>query len=104
VTRIPGGALPSGNQNVCRPVESARAVFSRSPVSKCVMAVILACGAVAIEAPTLVPVRGCRRVSDAVLVSGGGGGEAVGVGDGVDELIAAVEVCKGTGLEPAGLL
>jgi hypothetical protein len=86
VTRIPGGALASGNQNVCEPVESARAVLSRSPVSKCAMTVILACGAVTTETPTLVPVRGCRRVTDAVLVSGAGGGEAVGVGDGVEEL------------------
>ena len=88
MTRIPGGALPSGNQNVCQPVESARAVFSRSPVSKWAMAVIRACGAVTTETPTLVPVRGCFRVTDAVLVSGAGGGEAVGVGDGVGELVA----------------
>ena len=86
VTRIPGGALPSGNQNVCRPIESARAVLSRSPVSKCAMTVILACGAVTTETPTLVPVRGCRRVTDAVLVSGAGGGAAVGVGGGAVEL------------------
>jgi len=38
------------------------------------------------ETPTLVPVRGCRRVTDVVLVSGVGGGDAVGVGDGVGEL------------------
>jgi len=85
-TRIPGGALPSGNQNVCRPVESARADLSRSPVSKCAMTVILTCGAVTTETPTLVPARGCRRVTDAVLVSGAGGGVAVGVGDGAGEL------------------
>ena len=86
MTRIPGGALSSGNQNVCRPVESARAVFSRSPVSKCATTVILAPGAVMTETPTLVPVRGCFRVTVALLVSGAGGGEAVGVGDGVGEL------------------
>jgi hypothetical protein len=80
-TRIPGGALPSGNQNVRQPVESARAVSSRSPFSKCAMTVILACGAVTTETPTLVPVWGCRRVTDAVLVSEAGDGAAVGVGD-----------------------
>jgi hypothetical protein len=32
--------------------------------------------------PTVVPVLGCFRVTDAVLVSGAGGGEVVGVGDG----------------------
>jgi hypothetical protein len=68
------------------------------------MAVILACGAVTTETPTLVPVRGCRRVTEALLVSGGGGGEAVGVGDGVGELMAAAEACEGTGLEPVGVL
>ena len=62
------------------PVESARAVLSRSPVSKCAMTVILACGAVTTETPTLVPVRGCRRVTDAVLVSRAGGGEAADSG------------------------
>jgi hypothetical protein len=44
------------------------------------MTVILACGAVTTETPTLVPVRGCRRVTDAVLVSRAGRGAAVGVG------------------------
>jgi hypothetical protein len=43
------------------------------------MTVILACGAVTTDTPTLVPVRGCREVTDAVLVSGAGGGAAVGV-------------------------
>src|SRR5215813_10521333 len=86
MTRIPGGALPSGNQNVCRPVESARAVFSRLPVSKCTTTVILAPGAVTTETPTLVPVRGCFRVTVAVPVSGGRRGEAAGAGDGVGKL------------------
>ena len=45
------------------------------------MTVILAPGAVTTETPTLVPVRGCRRVTDAVPVSGAGGGEVVGVGE-----------------------
>jgi len=80
-TRIPGGALPSGNQNVCRPVASARAVFSWSPASKCATTVIRAPGAVDTWTPTVVPVRGCFRVTDAVLVSGAAGGEVVGVGD-----------------------
>jgi hypothetical protein len=42
------------------------------------------------ETPTFVPVRGCRRVTEAVLVSGAGGGEAVGVGEGAGELDAGV--------------
>ena len=70
MTRIPGGALASGNQNVCRPVASARAVFSRSPVSKCATTVIRAPGKVDTWTPTVVPVLGCFRVTDAVLVSG----------------------------------
>jgi hypothetical protein len=86
MTRIPGGALPSGNQNVCRPVASARAVFSRSPASKCATATIRAPGAVDTWMPTLLPVLGCFRVTDAALVSGAGGGEVVGVGDGAGEL------------------
>ena len=88
MTRIPGVALASGNQNVCRPVASARAVFSRSPVSKCATTLIRAPGAVDTWTPTVVPVLGCFRVTDAVLVSGGGGGEVVGVGDGTGELDA----------------
>ena len=90
-----GGALPSGNQNVCRPVASARAVFSRSPASKCATVVIRAPGAVDTCTPTLVPVRGCFRVTNAVLVSGAAGGEVVGVGDGageLDTLVASVGV------------
>ena len=82
MTRIPGGALPSRNRNVCRPVASARAVFSRSPASKRATTVIRAPGAVDTLTPTVVPALGCFRVTDAVLVSGGGGGEVVGVGDG----------------------
>ena len=87
MTRIPGGALPTGNQNVCRPVASARAVFSRSPISKCATTVIRASGAVDTWTPTLVPATGRRFVTDAVLVSGGGGGAVVGagVGDAVGE-------------------
>lgn len=84
LTRIPGGALPSGNQNVCKPVASARAAFSRSPASKCATTVILAPGAVDTWTPTLVPVLGRLRVTDAVLVSGAGGGEVVGVGEGLE--------------------
>jgi hypothetical protein len=91
MTRIPGGALSSGNQNVCRPVASARAVFSRSPASKCATTVILAPGAVDTWTPTLVPVLGRLRVTDAVLVSGAGGGEVVGVGDGAGELETLVD-------------
>jgi hypothetical protein len=91
VTRIPGGALPTGNQNVCRPAVSARAVFSRSPASKCATAVIRAPGAVDTWTPTVVPVMGCFRVTDAVLVSGAGGGEVVGVGDGAGELETLVD-------------
>ena len=86
MTRIPGGALPTGNQNVCRPVASAWAVFSLLPASKCATTVIRAPGAVDTWTPTMVPVRGCFRVTDAVLVSGAGGGEVVGVGDGAGEL------------------
>lgn len=82
MTRTPGGALPTGNQNVCRPVASARAVFSRSPASKCATTVIRAPGTVDTRTPTVLPVRGCFRVTDAVLVSGAAGGEVVGVGDG----------------------
>jgi hypothetical protein len=88
MTRIPGGALASGNQNVCRPVASARAVFSRSPVSKCATTVIRAPGKVDTWTPTVVPVLGCFRVTDAVPVSEGGGGEVVGVGDGTGEVDA----------------
>jgi len=88
MTRIPGGALPTGNQNVCRPVASARAVFSRSPVSKCATTVIRAPGVVDTWTPTLVPVMGWLWVTDSVLVSGAGGGEGVGVGDGAGELEA----------------
>ncbi len=93
-TRIPGGALASGNQNVCRPVASARAVFSRSPVSKCATTVIRAPGKVDTWTPTVVPVLGCFRVTDAVLVSGGGG-EVVGVGDGAGELEAVLTLAVG---------
>jgi hypothetical protein len=82
MTRIPGGALPSRNRNVYRPVASARAVFSRSPASKCATTVIRAPGAVDTWTPTVVPALGCFRVTYAVLVSGAGGGEVVGVGDG----------------------
>lgn len=82
LTRIPTGAVPTENQNVCKPVESARAVFFRSPTSKCATTVILAPGAVDTWTPTLVPVTGRRFVTDALLVSGSGGGEAVGVGVG----------------------
>jgi hypothetical protein len=89
MTRIPGGAPPSENQNVCRPVASARAVFSRSPASKCATTVIRALGAVDTWTPTLLPVLGCFRVTDAVLVSGAGGGEVVG--DGVGELETLVD-------------
>lgn len=96
-TRIPGGALPTGNQNVCRPVASARAVFSRSPASKCATTVIRAPGAVDTWTPTLVPVMGWLRVTDAVLVSGTGGGEGAGVGDDAGELEALV----GAGIMPA---
>jgi hypothetical protein len=85
ITRTPGGALRSGNQNVCRPVASARAVFSRSPAAKCATTVIRAPGAVDTWTPTVEPVRGCFRVTDALLVSGAGGGEVVGVGDGAGE-------------------
>jgi len=88
MTRNPGGALPRGNQNVCRPAASARAVFSRSPAAKCATTVIRAPGAVDTWTPTVLPVLGCFRVTDAVLVSGGGGGEVVGVGDGTGELDA----------------
>jgi len=87
MTRIPGGALPTGNQNVCRPVASARAVFSRSPASKCATTVIRAPGAVDTWTPTLVPVMGWLRVTDAMLVSGAGG-EGVGAGDGAGVLDA----------------
>ena len=87
LTRIPAGAVPTGNQNVCEPVESVWAVFFRSPTSKCATTVILAPGAVDTWTPTLVPVTGRRFVTDAVLVRGGGGGAAVGagVGDAVGE-------------------
>ena len=100
-TRTPGVALPTGNQNVCRPVMSARAVFLRSPASKCAMTVILAPGAVATLTPTLVPVRGCRWVTDAVPVSGAGGGEAVGVGVGEALVVAAVGAVWGPDEQPA---
>ena len=96
MTRIPGGVLPTGNQNVCRPVASARAVFSRSPASKCATTVIRAPAAVDTWTPTLVPVMGWLRLTDAVLVSGGGGGEVVGVGAGAWELAAWV----GAGIVP----
>ena len=96
MTRIPGGALPTGNQNVCKPVASARAVFSRSPASKCATTVIRAPAAVDTWTPTLVPVMGWFRLTDAVLVSGGGGGEVVGVGDGAGEL----EILVGAGIAP----
>jgi len=88
MTRIPGGAPLSENQNVCRPVASARAVFSRSPASKCATTVIRAPGAVDTCTPTLVPLMGCFRVTDAVLVSGAGGGEVVGDGAGELETLA----------------
>jgi hypothetical protein len=91
MTRIPGGALPSGNQNVCRPVAPARAVFPRSPAAKCATTVILAPGAVDTWTPTLVPVRGRLRVTDAALVSRAGGGEVVGVGQGAGELETVVD-------------
>ena len=96
VTRTPGGALPSENQNLREPFESARAVFLRSPASKCATTVILAPGAVETRTPTVVPVMGCRLVTDAVLVSGGGGGEVVcvGAGDAVDaDAVDAVVAC-----------
>jgi hypothetical protein len=91
LTRIPGGALSSGNQNVCRPVAPARAVIPRSPASKCATTVILAPGAVDTWMPTLVPVRGRLRVTDAALVSRAGGGEVVGVGEGAGELETVVD-------------
>jgi hypothetical protein len=91
MTRIPGGALSSGNQNVCRPVAPTRAVFTRPPASKCATTVILAPGAVDTWTPTLVPVLGRLRVTDAVLVSGAGGGEVVGVGEGAGELETLVD-------------
>jgi hypothetical protein len=94
-TRIPGGALASGNQNVCWPVASARAVFSRSPASKCATTVIRAPGKVDTWTPTVVPVLGCFRVTDAVLVSGAGGGEVVGVGDGAGELETVLTLAVG---------
>jgi len=93
VTRTPGGALPSENQNLREPVESARAVFLRSPASKCATTVIFAPGAVETRTPTVVPVMGCRLVTDAVLVSGGGGGEVVDVGDGDDDAVGAGVAC-----------
>jgi hypothetical protein len=79
VTRYPGVVLPTGNQNVCRPVMSARAVFLRSPVSKCATALIRAPGMVDTATPTLVPSAGCLRVTVAVPVSGAGVGEALDV-------------------------
>jgi hypothetical protein len=61
------------------------------------MALIRAPGNVTTEMPTLVPVTGCRRVTDAVPVSGAGGGEAVGVGvgDAVGEAAAAMGAAAG---------
>jgi hypothetical protein len=82
LTRTPAGALPTENQNVCEPLESAWAAFFRSPTSKCAIAVILAPGEVDTWTPTLVPATGRRFVTDAVLVSGGGGGAVVGAGAG----------------------
>ena len=102
MTRIPAGALPSGNQNVCRPVASARAVFSRSPASKCATTVIRAPGAVDTWTPTLVPVLGRLRVTDAVLVSGAGGGEVAGVGDGAGELDAGGVLTLAAGVDSGG--
>jgi hypothetical protein len=93
LTLTPAGAVPTENQKVCEPVESAWAVFFRSPASKCVTTVILAPGAVDTWTPTLVPVTGRRFVTEAVLVSGGGGG--AGVGDAVGE--APVFVAMGAG-------
>jgi hypothetical protein len=50
----------------------------------------------------VVPVRGCFRVTDAVLVSGGGGGEVVGVGDGAGELDAEGVPTLAVGLDFGG--
>jgi hypothetical protein len=45
---------------------------------------------------------GCFRVSDAVLVSGAGGGEVVGVGDGAGELDAGGVLTLAVGLDFGG--
>jgi len=66
------------------PVESARAVFLRVPAEKCATTVIRAPSVVETLTPTFLPSTGCLRVTDALQVSGAGGGEAVGVGVGDD--------------------
>jgi hypothetical protein len=69
------------------------------------MTEIRAPGKVTTETPTLVPVRGCRRVTDAVPVRGVGEGEAVGegVGDAVDEawVAGAAGAVRGADEQPA---
>jgi hypothetical protein len=54
------------------------------------MTVIRAPGDVETETPTLLPVRGCIRVTDAVPVSGAGEGEEMGegLGEAVGEALA----------------
>ena len=99
LTRTPGAAVPTGNQNVCWPAVSARAVFLRSPASKCATTVIRAPGAVETLTPTLVPVLGCRRVTEAEPVSGGGGDDVAGAG--VGGAVAAMGAACGADEQPA---
>jgi hypothetical protein len=62
------------------------------------MTVIRAPGAVETRTPTLVPVLGCRRVTDAEPVSGGGGGDVEGAG--VGGAVAAIGALCGADEQP----
>lgn len=70
-TGYPGGALPTRNQNVRRPVGSARSIFLRLPVWKRATTVIRACGAVETLMSAVVPSAGRLRLAAAEQVSGG---------------------------------
>jgi hypothetical protein len=63
------------------------------------MTVIRAPGAVETRTPTLVPVPGCRGVTDAEPVSGGGGDDVAGAGAGW--AVAAIGAVCGAGEQPA---
>jgi hypothetical protein len=87
LTRYPGVAPAVWNQKVCSPLASSRAVFSRSPAGKCATTTIRAFAVVKTMMPTVLPMMGWLRITDAVDVSGVCVGVAaalvVGVGEGV---------------------
>lgn len=59
-----------GNQKVCTPAESSRAVSSRLPVGKCATTTTRAFATVETVTPTVLPMMGRLRITDAVNVSG----------------------------------